>query len=312
MKVLITGIAGFIGFHLAQAMKDSGWTVIGIDNYNNFLYNSDIKYKRAEILNNLSITVIAADIRNKNHLRHVFHNDDFDLVIHLAAHAGVRHSLDHASAYIETNIVGTQNVIDVCKSHNINKVIYASTSCTMAGNDLPWKEDQPTYDQLNPYGYTKKTNESQFKSSGLSTIGLRFFTVYGPWGRPDMALWQFTKSILNDTPIDLYNAGDMVRDFTYVSDVVEGILIISKRIINNDVSEIYNIGYGEQVPLTDFVHEIEYNLSKKAIVNLVDKHPADTQSTWADNTKIRSLGWIPSTSVKDGIKQFVNWFKEYE
>jgi UDP-glucuronate 4-epimerase len=232
----------------------------------------------------------------------------------LGAYAGVRHSLDHPKLYIDNNINGTHNLIEVCEKRGVNKIIYASTSCVMAGNELPWNESEKCGYQLNAYGYSKATNEAQFMASKIPvTIGLRFFTVYGPWGRPDMALFTFTKSIIDGTPIKLFNYGDMIRDFTYVDDIVQGINIVINRAINTtqNLKEVYNIGNGEQVQLLDFVSEIEKNVGKEAIRELVEKHPADTQATWSDTTKLQALGYKPTTSVKVGVAKFVEWYKEY-
>ena len=237
-----------------------------------------------------------------------------EIVIHLGAYAGVRHSLDHPKLYIDNNINGTHNLIEVCEKRGVNKIIYASTSCVMAGNELPWNESDKCGYQLNAYGYSKATNEAQFMASKVPVaIGLRFFTVYGPWGRPDMALFTFTKSIIDGTPIKLFNYGDMIRDFTYVDDIVQGINIVINRAINTtqNLKEVYNIGNGEQVQLLDFVSEIEKNVGKEAIRELVEKHPADTQATWSDTTKLQALGYKPTTAVKVGVAKFVEWYKEY-
>jgi UDP-glucuronate 4-epimerase len=290
MKICITGIAGFIGFHLALKLKKEGHDVYGYDNFNDFVYSSGFKHERFEILKSAGI--------------YMSKSLEADFVIHLAAHAGVRHSMDNALEYIENNIVETQKLIDQCNT----KVIYASTSCTMAGNPLPWKEDDPVTHQLNPYGYTKMCNESQFRSSSLDTVGLRFFTVYGPWGRPDMALWQFTQAISNGIPIELYNHGMMKRDFTYIDDVVSGI----ETIINNFddcKNSIYNIGCGSQVSLIDFVKEIEKHFGKAEII-YKERHKADTLETWADNNKLRKLGWEPKVSIQEGVARFAEWYIE--
>jgi UDP-glucuronate 4-epimerase len=182
----------------------------------------------------------------------------------------------------------------------------------MAGNPLPWNENEKLGYQLNPYGYTKATNESQFMASDFaSAIGLRFFTVYGPWGRPDMALFTFTNKIVNEEPITLFNHGDMIRDFTYVGDIVQGIGIILNHAMKNNVKDIYNIGYGKQVQLMDFVDHIETNLGRKAIRNYVPKHPADTHETWSNTEKLQALGYKPTTPIETGITAFIDWYKSY-
>jgi len=312
-KVLITGGAGFIGFHLAQSMQDDGWDVACLDDFNGFYYDPNMKADRSEILAERGIKTWAVDIKEKSKLVNALDAEKPDVVMHLAAHAGVRHSLDYSRQYIDNNIYGTQNLIEACEIVGVDNVVYASTSCVMAGNQLPWKEDDPTRHQLNPYGYTKMTNECQMMVSKINnTIGLRFFTVYGPWGRPDMALFKFTKGILDGSKIDVFNYGDMKRDFTYVDDIVAGIKVLIQRTMDSDgLKEIYNIGRGEQVQLMDFITEIEKNFGRKAEKNLLPKHPADTQETWSDTTKLRSLGWKPTTSISEGIEKFAEWYKSY-
>ena len=312
-KILITGGAGFIAYHLAQKLQAEGHRVCGFDNYNDY-YDVDLKYARARSLATRGIEVIKGDLVNLVDVEFAVTTFAPEIVIHLGAYAGVRHSLDHPKLYIDNNINGTHNLIEVCEKRGVNKIIYASTSCVMAGNELPWNESEKCGYQLNAYGYSKATNEAQFMASKIPvTIGLRFFTVYGPWGRPDMALFTFTKSIIDGTPIKLFNYGDMIRDFTYVDDIVQGVNIVINRAINTtqNLKEVYNIGYGEQVQLLDFVSEIEKNVGKEAIRELVEKHPADTQATWSDTTKLQALGYKPTTSVKVGVAKFVEWYKSY-
>jgi UDP-glucuronate 4-epimerase len=314
-SVLVTGGAGFIGFHLIQKLVNDGYKVHALDNFNDY-YDVELKIHREVMLKQLNVHVQNIDLNSKNELGNYINGIIPDVVIHLAAYAGVRHSYDNAMKYIQNNIVGTQNLIDVCEKNHIQKVIYASTSCVMAGNPLPWKEDVPLNLQLNPYGYTKRANECQFATSKIKqTIGLRFFTVYGPWGRPDMALFSFSKAAVEGKPIDVFNYGDMKRDFTYVDDIVAGIGILLNRIrekpIDFSEDEIYNIGYGEQINLMDFISEIEKNFGRTIEKNLVPKHPADTQETWSDTTKLQALGWKPTTSIKDGVAKFADWYKNY-
>ena len=312
-KILITGGAGFIAYHLAQKLQAEGHRVCGFDNYNDY-YDVDLKYARARSLATRGIEVIKGDLVNLVDVDFAVTTFAPEIVIHLGAYAGVRHSLDHPKLYIDNNINGTHNLIEVCEKRGVNKIIYASTSCVMAGNELPWNESDKCGYQLNAYGYSKATNEAQFMASKVPVaIGLSFFTVYGPWGRPDMALFTFTKSIIDGTPIKLFNYGDMIRDFTYVDDIVQGVNIVINRAINTtqNLKEVYNIGNGEQVQLLDFVSEIEKNVGKEAIRELVEKHPADTQATWSDTTKLQALGYKPTTSVKVGVAKFVEWYKEY-
>lgn len=312
-KVMITGGAGFIAYHLALSLMKDGHEVCGFDNYNDY-YDVRLKNERGRLLRRAGANIVYTDLTQKPAVDFILREEKPDVVMHLGAYAGVRHSLEHPMKYLTNNIVGTQHLIEACEKAGVSKVVYASTSCVMAGNELPWNESEKLGYQLNPYGYSKATNESQFMASSLqSTIGLRFFTVYGPWGRPDMALFTFTKNIIEGKPLQLFNYGDMVRDFTYVDDIVQGIKIIIDRVNSSPESlkEVYNIGYGEKVQLMDFVTEIEKNVGKEAIKDFVEKHPADTQTTWSDTTKLQALGYKPTTSIKQGVANFVEWYKDY-
>ena len=312
MKILITGMAGMIGFHSAKKFHDLGWEVVGVDNFNNY-YDVQLKQDRANILKNeYGIVTTLADIQD-NKIRDQEMLKDVDVMLHLAAYANPRHALDEPQIYIDTNISGTQKLIDAAQVYDI-PVVYASSSCVMHGQPLPWNEHDRPEHQNNPYGWSKRVNECQFMHSKLTrSMGLRFFTVYGPYGRPDMALFKFTDGIVNGTPIDLYNFGDMKRDFTYVDDIVQGITIVVNKITSDEDSyhELYNIGYGEQVELIDFVDNIEKNLGRKAIRNLCAAHPADTPETWADTTKLQKLGYKATTPVSVGVAHFVEWYKTY-
>jgi UDP-glucuronate 4-epimerase len=312
MKIFITGIAGMIGFHSAKKFHDLGWEVVGVDNFNNY-YDVQLKVDRADILmKEYGIITTLADIQD-NKIREQEMLKDVDVMLHLAAYANPRHALDEPQIYIDTNISGTQKLIDAAQVYDI-PVVYASSSCVMHGQPLPWNEHDRPEHQNNPYGWSKRVNECQFMHSKLTrSMGLRFFTVYGPYGRPDMALFKFTDGIVNGTPIDLYNFGDMKRDFTYVDDIVQGITIVVNKITSDEDSyhELYNIGYGEQVELIDFVDNIEKNLGRKAIRNLCAAHPADTPETWADTTKLQKLGYKATTPVSVGVAHFVEWYKTY-
>jgi len=312
-KICITGGAGFIAFHLTHKLIELGHEVVGFDNYNDY-YDPGLKHTRANILHDrFGVIMENVDLLDRKKLTQWMKTNSPDVVMHLAAYAGVRHSLDYPDDYISNNIVGTHNLIEACNDARITKITYASTSCVMADNPLPWNEDEKIGVAKNPYGYSKATNEAQMISSKIdSTIGLRFFTVYGPWGRPDMALFDFTKNIVAGNPIQLFNYGDMVRDFTYVEDIVQGIVIIINRLLDNqDINEIYNIGFGDQIQLVDFVEHIEKNLDRKAIRELVEMHPADTQATWSDTTKLQALGYKPTTNIAEGVAKFIEWYKEY-
>ena len=314
-KILITGIAGFIGSTLAHKLRAEGHDVCGLDSFNDY-YDTRLKYARANLLDTSfepRVPVHTCNLLDIRRLDRLFDLVKPDVVIHLAAYAGVRHSFDNQQLYIDNNITGTQNLIEVCERYGVENVIYASTSCTMAGCPLPWKEDQPLNMQLNPYGYTKRTNECQFNMSKIkNTIGLRFFTVYGPWGRPDMALFTFTRKILAGEPIDVFNNGNMIRDFTYVDDIVNGLNIMVNHINSVDnAREVYNIGNGRQVNLMDFIAEIEKNLGIVAIKNYLPKHPADTIETWSDTTKIQALGYTANTPIEQGVAEFIKWYRSY-
>jgi UDP-glucuronate 4-epimerase len=309
--IFITGIAGMIGFHSARKFKELGWEVLGVDNFNNY-YDVNLKFERERLLKEIGIEVTPADIQEPDRYAHIV--KEADVILHLAAYANPRHSFEEPQHYIDTNITGTQRLMEVAEEYGI-PVVYASSSCVMHGQPLPWNEhDRPAH-QNNAYGWSKRANECQFMHSKIArTIGLRFFTVYGPYGRPDMALFKFTDAIVNGTPLTLYNYGDMKRDFTYVDDIVQGIVLVTDKIdrdYDQSYHELYNIGYGEQVQLMDFVHEIEKNLDRKGEYNLVAAHPADTPETWSDTTKLQGLGYKPTTPIEVGVEKFVNWYKGY-
>ena len=306
-KYLITGAAGFIGSQLASKLQEAGEEVVGLDNYNDHLYDPSLKEDRVI---HFGLDVRNVDLRDESKLAQLLSKEKPTHIVHLAAYAGVRDSFGKEKAYHSNNIDSTQNLIDLCKVHCPEvRIVYASTSCVYAGSELPWTEGNEGGKQLNPYGWSKWTNECQFTASGLNVTGLRFFTVYGEWGRPDMALFTFTQNILDELPITVYNYGNMKRDFTYVQDIIKGIELI----LDEDVKsgEIFNIGRGQQVNLMDFITEIEKNTGKKAIKDLQPKHPADTLETWSNTGKLESLGYHPTTSIPEGIANFYKWYKEY-
>ena len=307
-RVLVTGAAGFIGSQLCDRLQKRGLVVKGLDNFNDHLYTPSLKRDR---MVHFGIDTWGCDLRDEIKVEALLREFQPDTIVHLAAMAGVRDSLGKEKSYHQNNIDATQNLIDVCKKHlPETRIVYASTSCVYAGSPVPWVEGKESGKQLNAYGYTKWANECQMQSSGLDTVGLRFFTVYGPWGRPDMALFDFTKNILDGNEITVYNYGDMKRDFTYVDDILDGIEIV---LDNNDIDpgEIFNIGRGEQVALMDFINEIEKNTGKEAIKNLAPKHPADTLETWSDTSKLGALGYQPKVSIAEGVERFYDWYKTY-
>lgn len=311
MKILITGAAGMIGFHSAMQFRKAGHEVIGVDNFNDY-YEVQLKKDRAKILKEeYDVDILPLDIKD------VVWGDathNMDVVVHLAAYANPRHALAEPQPYIDTNITGTQRLIEGCELTE-TPVVYASSSCVMHGQPLPWTEHDKGAHQNNPYGWSKYVNECQFAHSQVpASVGLRFFTVYGPYGRPDMALFKFTDGIVNQTAIDVYNYGDMKRDFTYVDDIVQGVELVTYAMMDKKIEkthDIFNIGYGQQVQLMDFIHRIEACVGKKAIMNMLPKHPADTPETWSDTSKLQKLGYKPTTSVHDGVAKFVNWYMNY-
>ena len=308
MKILITGGAGFIGSHLADSLLEDGFEVYGVDNYNDF-YDPQLKHNRVQYFGH---QVLRCDLKDFDALDQVFAKIRPDIVIHLAARANVRDSFGKEVIYHKDNIDATQNLIEVCKMYDIAKVVYASTSSVYGGTPIPptgWVEDEVTGHQLNAYAYSKYVNECQFKISGLNNVGLRFFTVYGPWGRPDMALFDFTKNIVAGNPIEAYNYGEMKRDFTYVGDIIEGIKIA--LFADTETGSIYNIGRGKQVELMHFIDCISKELGRDADVILAPRHPADTLETWSNTAKLRELGYKPRVNIEVGVESFVRWYKDY-
>ena len=312
MKYYITGINGFIGFTLAKKLSELGHEVTGIDNMNHY-YDVSLKIARNRILvKEHGIRSNYGSLLSNGDLNHTLSKEKPDVVIHLAAYAGIRNSIENPNQYITNNVTGTQNLINACEKYGIENVLYASTSSVMADNKIwPWNEQERLGEMLSPYAYTKQSNEHQFKISKIkNTMGLRFFTVYGPWGRPDMALFTFANKIVAGEPIDVYNYGNMKRDFTYVDDIVQGIFGLLDQIPEGD--EIFNIGYGKQVGLMEFITEIEKNLGRTAEKNMLPMHPADSKETWSDTSKLYNLtGYNPKTSVADGVKEFIDWYKSY-
>lgn len=307
-RYLITGAAGFIGSQLMDRLLQSEEICLGLDNFNDHLYSPQMKVDRVKYF---ELDVRNVDLRNERELEKLIVYFQPTTIIHLAAHAGVRDSYGKEKQYHSNNIDGTQNLIDTCKKYVPNvRIIYASTSCVYAGSQVPWTEGRETGKQLNPYGWSKWANECQFQSSGLNTVGLRFFTVYGPWGRPDMALFSFTDAILDQREITVYNFGNMKRDFTFIEDILDGIEIV---IDNKDIEpgEIFNIGRGEQVQLMDFVHHIEKNVGSSAIIKMAPKHPADTLETWSNTQKLQKLGYEPKVSIEEGVSRFYEWYTQY-
>ncbi|EMI1450134.1 NAD-dependent epimerase [Proteus mirabilis] len=330
MKYLITGCAGFIGFHLSKYLLNHCHKVVGIDNINNY-YDIDLKNNRLSILNESSnFSFLKADITDKQRIVELFKNEKFDKVIHLAAQAGVRYSLQNPFAYADSNLSGHLAILEGCRQANVKHLVYASSSSVYGMSEqTPFSTDMPTDHPVSLYAATKKANELMAHSYShlyqLPTTGLRFFTVYGPWGRPDMALFKFTKAILAGEPIDVYNNGNLSRDFTFIDDIVEGVIRISDIIPQADPENgslspaqsrapyrLYNIGNGQPVKLTDFITALEKSLGKKAIKNFLPMQAGDVYTTWADTEDLfKVTGYRPQVSIEQGVQAFVDWYQSY-
>lgn len=314
LEVLVTGTAGFIGFHTAKKLLGEGNRVIGIDSMNDY-YDVKIKEKRNDVLlENKNYTFHKEDISNYEKIDDIMKKEKPEAIIHLAAQAGVRYSLTNPWAYKNSNSLGTLNIFEGAKNNNIKRVIFASSSSVYGSNSkIPFSEEDRTDAPISPYGASKKYNEllahSYSHLDGIELAGLRFFTVYGPWGRPDMALFKFVKNILLDKPIEVYNKGDMGRDFTYINDIVLGITgALNKKDLKY---EIYNLGGDNPVKLMKFVELIQENIGKKAIINYKPMQPGDVKETYADISKAgREIGYKPKTNIEEGIKIFCSWFLE--
>jgi len=311
---LVTGSAGFIGFHLVKRLLDENRLVYGIDNINDY-YNQDLKMSRLKILKkSKEFRFKKIDIKDRLSLEKVF--DDFkpDIVVNLAAQAGVRYSLDYPEKYISANINGFFNIIDLCQKKNTEGLIYASSSSVYGENTkTPFSVNQNVDKPISLYAATKKSNElisySYSHLYGLKTTGLRYFTVYGPWGRPDMAYYLFTENIVNDKKIDVYNYGDMKRDFTYIDDIIDGTI---SAINNNYKCEVFNLGNNRSEKLTDLIKIIEDKLSIKANINFVPMQKGDVKETFADiDHSKKCLQYEPKISLSDGLGKFINWYIKY-
>ena len=331
-KILVTGSAGFIGFHLCKELCKQNVEVVGIDNLNNY-YDVNLKKARLEILlahENFHFEQL--DLCDKDGMSTLFANSGFDYVVNLAAQAGVRYSLENPHAYLESNVEGFLNILEGCRHNQIKHLVYASSSSVYGGNtEMPFSVHHNVDHPVSLYAATKKSNELMAHTYShlfkLPTTGLRFFTVYGPYGRPDMALFLFTKAILTGEPIDVYNNGKMRRDFTYIDDIVSGITKVLPNIPVQNTEwdsknpdpgtswapyKIYNIGNNKSVELMDFVGAIEEALGKKAIINYMPLQQGDVPASHADvDDLIRDVGFEPSTDIKKGIAQFISWYKEY-
>ena len=311
--ILITGAAGFIGFHLSKKLLEDGMTIIGIDNLNEY-YDPTLKKDRLNILNKFNkFKFLKIDLCDFDNLTNIFLENKINIICHLAAQAGVRYSLSHPFVYQKSNNEGFLNIIEIARKFDIDNFVYASSSSVYGLNKkYPFSENDPVDHPISLYAATKRSNEliayCYSHLYNLNCSGLRFFTVYGPWGRPDMALFIFTKSIINNIPIKLFNNGHMKRNFTYIDDIVNGII----KVLNYPQKyELYNIGNSRAENLTDFIENIEHFLGKKSIREYLPMQPGDVETTIADISKIKSIGYEPKTNISQGIEQFIKWYREY-
>lgn len=337
MKILITGTAGFIGFHLVEELvKQENTEIVGIDNINDY-YDVSLKYARLtkcginkdlvrdNYLINSSIhpnyKFSKTDISDLQSLSKLFQEEQFDIVINMAAQAGVRYSIENPHAYVQSNIVGFTNILECCRHNQIKHLIYASSSSVYGmNNSIPFSEDDNVTFPVSFYAATKKSNELMAHTYShlfhLPTTGVRLFTVYGPWGRPDMAPMLFAKAIYNQKPIKVFNQGNMLRDFTYVKDIVIGVTKLIDKLPDERSEQpfykIFNVGNSAPIKLFDFIKTLEEAIGRKAILEMLPMQPGDVEVTYADTTKLeKAVSYKPSTSLSEGIFSFIDWYKEY-
>lgn len=334
MKVLVTGAAGFIGYHLCnKLLNENSIEVVGIDNINDY-YDVNLKYSRLKELgidendarnfnqqvvsNQYKFKFVRINLEDRYELSSLFEKEQFDIVCNLAAQAGVRYSLENPNAYIQSNIVGFTNILECCRHYKIKHLLYASSSSVYGANTkVPFETTDNVDYPVSLYAATKKSNELMAHTYShlydIPTTGLRFFTVYGPWGRPDMAMFLFTDAIIKGNPIKVFNYGKMERDFTYIDDIVEGVRrIIVKDVTSREKYKVYNIGNNNSVKLTDFIDEIELKLETKAEKNMMPIQPGDVYKTWANvDDLIRDYNYSPNTSIREGVGKFIDWYKNY-
>ena len=331
-KILITGAAGFIGYHLVQAMADRGNSITGIDNLNDY-YDVNLKKARLTQLEHCkNFTFRKIDMADREAMAELFSKSKFDVVVNLAAQAGVRYSLKNPYSYIDSNIVGFTNILEGCRHNQVGHLVFASSSSIYGMNKkIPFSVSHNVDHPVSLYAASKKANELMAHAYShlynLPCTGLRFFTVYGPWGRPDMAYFSFTKAILEGIPIDVYNCGNMKRDFTYIDDIIEGVIRVMEKIpqpnpdwdmVNPDPGssyapyKLYNIGNNSPVELTKFIEILESNLGRKAVKNMLPMQAGDVPITYADiDDFVRDIGFKPVTTIEEGIKKFVAWYRSY-
>ncbi len=314
MKTLVTGSAGFIGFHVAKSLLEKGEEVIGLDSVNDY-YSQELKWDRNSILEEYDdYDFYHEDLCDLESLKNIFHEHEIDRMCHLAAQAGVRYSVENPHAYQKSNLEGFTNILEMARHNDVDNLVYASSSSVYGGNeDIPYKVGDDILEPISFYAATKVANEVMAHSYShlydLPCTGLRFFTVYGPWGRPDMALFKFTDRIVNGEEIDVYNHGDMKRDFTYVDDIVEGVI---NALDNPFEYKIFNLGNNTPVELMDFIHILEDKLGMEADKNMMPMQPGDMKVTYAGIEESKeSLGYEPETGIEEGIERFVDWYMEY-
>jgi len=320
-NVLVTGAAGFIGFHLSKRLLENGISVVGLDNLSPY-YSIKLKEDRlAQLEGHSHFAFVRLDLADREGMRRLFSENRFDVVVHLAAQAGVRYSLRDPHAYIDANIVGFMNILEGCRHQRVKHLVFASSSSVYGANTkMPFSVHQNVDHPVSLYAATKKANELMAHTYshlyGLACTGLRFFTVYGPWGRPDMALFLFTDAILNGRPIQVFNHGRMQRDFTYIDDIIEGVVRVMGRLPEPDRAwrgdKIYNIGNNQPVELDDFIKTLEGVLGLRARKEYLDMQPGDVPATYADvDDLMTAVGFRPATPVRTGIERFVAWYQKY-
>ena len=323
-KIMVTGAAGFIGMHTSRVLLERGDTVVGLDNLNDY-YSVQLKKDRLELLSpNPNFIFTEAAVEDRDAMSRIFAEHQFDTVIHLAAQAGVRYSLENPHAYVDSNLVGFVNILEECRRYNTGHLVYASSSSVYGANPgIPFRVSDRVDHPLSLYAATKKSNELMAHCYshlfGLPATGLRFFTVYGPWGRPDMALWLFTEAITNGRPINVFNHGKMKRDFTFVDDIVEGVVRISDQVPEPDSDSdssapyrVYNIGNNQPVELMRLISCVEDCLGIEAEKIMLPMQPGDVTATFADVDSLQeAVGFRPSTAIETGVRRFVEWYREY-
>ncbi len=316
-KCLVTGVAGFIGCEVALLLSKAGYSIVGIDNLNHY-YDVSLKHARLKRLNGL-VDFREMDLVDKNSLNDLFKTEKFDAVVHLAAQAGVRYSLENPQAYVDSNVTGFLSILECCRENPVKHLVYASSSSVYGRNKkTPFSTEDPVCMPSSLYAATKRSNELMAETYShlfkVNSTGLRFFTVYGPWGRPDMAPWLFASSILDGKPIKVFNNGNMLRDFTYIADIAEGVVrVLENGLERVPIHKLYNIGHGSPVNLMDFIAILENSLGIEAKKDFLPMQPGDVEVTYADTSALeKEVGYLANTDLETGVKAFAEWFKDYK